>query len=256
MKKAILYTLVFLAMQAIAGGVVLGLAQLISPEWAAKEQITLQIVTLIVFSLATIFVFLHWKWAEVARSYVRSRPWTVLSWTVVAAVGVVIPSMWTQEILPELPNFVEDQMSQIMGNRMGYVAIGLLAPVTEEIVFRGAILRRLLETGGNRWAMIAISALLFAVAHLNPAQMPHAFVIGLLLGWMYCRTKSVVPAVAFHWANNTIAYALFRFYPDPTLKLTDILGSDRAVLMAVGFSLLILLPALYQLYLRMKPAKG
>jgi hypothetical protein len=100
--------------------------------------------------------------------------------------------------------------------------------------------------------MIAVSAALFALIHFNPAQMPHAFVIGLLLGWMYQRTGSLAPAIAFHWANNTVAYLLFRAYPDPSLRLIDLFsGQERAVLAAVGFSLLILLPAIYQLHLRM-----
>ena len=100
--------------------------------------------------------------------------------------------------------------------------------------------------------MIAVSAALFSLIHMNPAQMPHAFIIGLLLGWMFYRTGSIVPAVAFHWTNNTIAYILFKLYPDTDLRLVDILGTQRKVGAAVIFSLFILLPALYQLHLRMK----
>jgi hypothetical protein len=69
---------------------------------------------------------------------------------------------------------------------------------------------------------------------------------------MYERTGSIVPGVVFHWANNTIAFFLFRLYPDPDIRLTDILGSEQRVLMAVGCSLCILLPSIYQLYLHMK----
>jgi hypothetical protein len=100
--------------------------------------------------------------------------------------------------------------------------------------------------------MIALSALFFAIIHMNPAQMPHAFAMGLLLGWMYVRTGSIVPGVAFHWANNTVAYLLYRAYPSPDVKLVDILGDQTHVIMAVGFSLCILLPAIYQLAIRMK----
>jgi hypothetical protein len=42
------------------------------------------------------------------------------------------------------------------------------------------------------------------------------------------------------------------FYPDPDLKTTDFFGSQQAVLMAVAFSLCILIPSIYQLNLRMK----
>ena len=89
---------------------------------------------------------------------------------------------------------------------------------------------------------------------MNPAQMPHAFVIGLLLGWMYWRTGSILPGVAYHWANNSMAYILYNIYPNPDIKLIDVLGSQQHVLMAMGFSLLILLPAIFQLNIWMKRA--
>jgi membrane protease YdiL (CAAX protease family) len=88
---------------------------------------------------------------------------------------------------------------------------------------------------------------------MNPAQMPHAFLIGILLGWMYYRTDSIIPGVIYHWVNNSIAYLLFAFYPDPNIKMIDLFGgSQRTTVMAVAFSLCILLPAIYQLNLRMK----
>jgi membrane protease YdiL (CAAX protease family) len=127
-----------------------------------------------------------------------------------------------------------------------------LAPLAEELVFRGAVLRALLRWNSRHWVGISISALLFALIHMNPAQMPHAFLIGLLLGWMYYRTDSIVPGVVYHWVNNTVAYVLFNLYPDPDLTLMDLFGSQQRVLMALGFSLCIFLPALFQLNLRLK----
>ena len=157
---------------------------------------------------------------------------------------------------------MDNEFDMILSNRWGYLAIGLLAPLSEEIVLRGAVLRSLLEkpllTGRservNIWTAITISAFFFALIHMNPAQMPHAFVIGLLLGWMYWRTGSILPGVAYHWANNSMAYILYNIYPNPDLKLIDILGSEQRVLMALGFSLLILVPAIYQLNMWMKRA--
>jgi membrane protease YdiL (CAAX protease family) len=87
---------------------------------------------------------------------------------------------------------------------------------------------------------------------MNPAQLPHTFLVGLLLGWMYYRTDSIVPGVVFHWVNNTVAYVLYNIYPNPDMTLADLFGSQQHVLMAVGFSLCILIPALFQLNLNMK----
>lgn len=263
MKKALLYTFVFLVIQIVAVNIVAAVFSLIVKENIGQYSTTIQIVSMALFSLSAIVLFLWMKWAVVSRSYMRSRPWMVLFWSTLAAVGCLVPSLLFQELLPEWPAAIEQyvreaevQTIQVLGTQGGYIVICLLAPVAEELVFRGAILRALLAwKPERRWLMIAISAMIFAVVHLNPDQMPHAFFAGLLLGWMYMRTGSVVPGVAFHLVNNTMSYVLVRLYPAPDVRLVDILGGrEQSVWMALLFSLLILLPSLYQLHVWMKPA--
>lgn len=262
MKKAIIYLIEFIAIQLIVGFIVTLVWQLITKS---EDKTTgMLITTTVATGVVSIVIFLLTRWAEVSPNWIRTRPWLVLIWSVIAAMGALIPSAWLQEQMPELPNFVENEFDMILTNRWGYLAIGLLAPLSEEIVLRGAVLRSLLSKPlfANRserfniWTAISISALFFALIHFNPAQMPHAFVIGLLLGWMYWRTGSILPGVAYHWANNSIAYIIYNIYPDPDMKLIDVFkGSELHVLMAVGFSMLILLPAIYQLHLWMRRAE-
>jgi hypothetical protein len=259
MKKAIIYLIEFIAIQLIVGFIVTMVWQLVTKS---KDTTTAMIITTTVATgVVTILVFLLTRWAEVSPNWIRTRPWLVLAWSVIAAMGALIPSIWLQEQMPELPNWLGNEFDMILTDRWGYLAIGLLAPLSEEIVLRGAVLRSLLSKpllAGrservNAWTAIAISAVFFALVHFNPAQMPHAFMIGLLLGWMYWRTGSILPGVAYHWANNSIAYILYNIYPNPDIKLIDIFkGSEQHVLMAVGFSLLILIPAIYQLHLWMR----
>ena len=255
MKKAISYLLIFLGIQIIGGAIISAVWPLItkSPDKTPAMLIT----TTVVVSMIVIIVFLWTRWTEVSPKWLRTRPWTVLIWSVVAALGLIIPSAWVQEMMPELPNWAETEFDMILGNRWGYVTIGLLAPLSEEIVMRGAILKELLKSEKlSPWGAIAISALFFSLIHMNPAQMPHAFVIGLLLGWMYWRTGSILPGVAYHWANNSVAYVIYNIYPDPDIKLIDIFkGSETHVILAVVFSLLIVLPAIYQLHLWMRRAE-
>ena len=254
MKKAISYLLIFIGIQIVCGGIVEQVWKLITgiSDITTERLITVTAVT----SMITIVVFLLTRWAEVSPRWLRTRSWGVLCWSVVASLGAIIPSAWIQELMPDLPNLVEQEFDMILQNRWGYLSIGLLAPLSEEIVFRGAILKSLLKNSSLPvWGSIALSAFLFALIHMNPAQMPHAFVIGLLLGWMYQRTGSILPGMAYHWANNSAAYALYNIYPNPDIKLIDIFGDATHVWLAVGFSLLILLPALFQLHIRMKQAE-
>ena len=260
MKKALSYTVIFLGIQMFASGVVtlasryIGDGTWLSPSYAV-------IVTLVLFAVISALVFIRFRWATPTRDYLLSRPWLVVTWSVLAAIGSVPVSMFCQEHMPELPNFVEEDMMNVVFTPGGYFVMCILAPLIEELVFRGAVLRSLLSSttlkkslspNAHHWTMIVISALLFSVSHLNPAQMIHAFAIGLLLGWMYYRTNSIVPGVVFHCVNNTTAFLFIRFYSNSDIRLIDIFGSEQHVYYALFFSLLILLPSLYQLHHLMK----
>ena len=179
MKKALFYVVMFLFIQVVVTSL-FSLANSLLGQ--SKLSTGMYIASLSLFSLVVIVVFAWCRWTPVNRKYMRSRPWVVLIWSALAALGAILPSLWLQDVLPELPNFIEDEFEDILSNRWGYFAVGLFAPIAEEFVFRGAALRALLNGTRKPWVAIILSALLFSLAHLNPAQMLHAFLVGLLLG--------------------------------------------------------------------------
>jgi membrane protease YdiL (CAAX protease family) len=249
MKNAIVYTIVFAGIEILVGSLVLLAYQLLKGTGTELDAMGV-IISSGLAGVVTIAVFLAAKWAVVSRHWIRTRPWTVLFWCVIATLGSLIPSSWLQELMPELPNTAEKAFDLVLKDRWGYFIVGLLAPLSEELVFRGAILRELLKWKENPWIGIVISAMLFSLVHMNPVQMPHAFLIGILLGWLYYRTDSIIPGVVWHWVNNTIAYVVYNL-TNTDETLLEFFGSQQRVLMAVGFSLMIFLPALYQLNLRL-----
>jgi membrane protease YdiL (CAAX protease family) len=249
MKNAIVYTIVFAGIEILVGSLVLLAYQLLKGTGTELDAMGV-IISSGLAGVVTIAVFLAAKWAVVSRHWIRTRPWTVLFWCVIATLGSLIPSSWLQELMPELPNTAEKAFDLVLKDRWGYFIVGLLAPLSEELVFRGAILRELLKWKENPWIGIIISAMLFSLVHMNPVQMPHAFLVGILLGWLYYRTNSIIPGVTWHWVNNTIAYVMYNL-TNPDETLLEYFGSQQRVLMAVGFSLMIFLPALYQLNQRL-----
>ena len=249
MKNAIVYTIVFAGIEILVGSLVLLAYQLLMGTGTELDAMGV-IISSGLAGVVTIAVFLAAKWAVVSRHWIRTRPWTVLFWCVIATLGSLIPSSWLQELMPELPNTAEKAFDLVLKDRWGYFIVGLLAPLSEELVFRGAILRELLKWKENPWIGIFISAMLFSLVHMNPVQMPHAFLVGILLGWLYYRTDSIIPGVIWHWVNNTIAYVMYNL-TNPDETLLEYFGSQQRVLMAVGFSLMIFLPALYQLNQRL-----
>lgn len=101
---------------------------------------------------------------------------------------------WFAELMADL--FVaEDRFGSL------FFTVVLVAPVTEELLFRGIILRGLL--GRFRpWTAIVLSATLFAFMHMNPWQLIPPFALGLMFGWFYLRTGSLWPCIAGHALNN------------------------------------------------------
>lgn len=85
------------------------------------------------------------------------------------------------------------------------IALVVMAPVTEELFFRGLVLRgfRLRYPRGKA---IVLSALLFAIAHLTPNQLLSAFAIGLFLGWIVFETESLWLALFTHAVANGVAW--------------------------------------------------
>lgn len=214
----------------------------------------------VIGSALTIALFVWRKWVVLSRTYLRSNPWFTLLWVVFLGLGSILPLQWIYEQLDiSLSMEMEEMFKSIMGNRWGYLALGILAPLAEEMVFRGAILRTLLNYFNGRmyWVPIIVSALLFGLVHGNMAQLLNAFLIGILLGWMYYRTESIVPGIVLHWVNNTVAYTMYKLMPQMNDgKLIDFFhGNNRLMYMGLACSLLVFIPSLYQLYVRLRKAK-
>ena len=174
--------------------------------------------------------------------------------------GTIIPLGFIYEQIGiEMDENTEQIFASLMKEPWGYVAIGILAPFAEEVVFRGAVLRTLLGlmSKKNHWVAIMISAAIFGLVHANVAQFVNALLLGLLLGWMYYRTKSLVPGILLHWVNNTMAYVLSNIMPQSDGKLIDLFhGDEKTMYYAIGFSLCIMIPSFIQLVIRLKRVKA
>lgn len=78
-----------------------------------------------------------------------------------------------------------------------------LPAICEELMFRGLILRKLLPFGKH--GAIFISALLFGLVHIDPPRIIFATVFGLLVGYCYEYTGSLVMPMIIHFINNAIS---------------------------------------------------
>jgi len=88
---------------------------------------------------------------------------------------------------------------------LAFLTIVVLAPLLEELLFRGIILDGYLKNY-SPVNSILISAFLFALIHGNLAQGIGAFVMGIVMGLLYWRTKSLLLCIALHFTNNLTAF--------------------------------------------------
>lgn len=86
---------------------------------------------------------------------------------------------------------------------MMFFLAAFLAPVAEELIFRGFLYKALAPYGG-KW-FILTSALLFALFHVNLTQIPFAFVLGLFLAFVMYRTGNVLIPILLHFITNFVS---------------------------------------------------
>ncbi len=86
------------------------------------------------------------------------------------------------------------------------IYILLLAPVAEEIAFRGAVLT-MLRSRSNIVAALA-SAAVFSLYHMSLSQIPYTFVLGFFLALIALRSGGLLPCILVHIANNALTLAV------------------------------------------------
>ncbi len=125
-----------------------------------------------------------------------------------------IPLTLLDKYLPP-PFWFNEMFNRIFEGDYGWVGafmkVVVIAPVVEELIFRGLILQGF-RRNYNAFVAVFMSALLFALFHLNPWQFPATFVLGLLLGWIVVRTNSIILSIIGHSINNLLVLLYITYF--------------------------------------------
>lgn len=124
----------------------------------------------------------------------------------IATVAVAFVADSFNSLLPPVPEWFEKAMEQLMNAPIWItlISVSIFAPLFEEWLCRGIVLRGLLQKSSPA-AAITVSALFFALLHMNPWQALPAFLLGLLFGYVYYKTGSLKLTMLMHCVNNTMA---------------------------------------------------
>jgi membrane protease YdiL (CAAX protease family) len=123
---------------------------------------------------------------------------------------------------------------------ISFISGCVLAPVLEEMLFRGIILRSFLRRY-SRTKAILLSSLLFGAAHMNLYQLATAFAIGIVAGWLYERCRSLWPCILLHAAYNGFVTFSYSAIVDAGGSAVTGIGVAFAAAIAGGLLLLRLL---------------
>lgn len=118
----------------------------------------------------------------------------------------------------------------------------IIAPFIEEMLFRGIILRGFLMNYSINHSII-LSALLFAVFHLTIIQLPVAFIMGCLFGWLYVRTGSLWSSILAHFLYNTCVMIVGSIYFMPN-NLESLESSLTPEFNALGITIIAILSSI------------
>ena len=134
----------------------------------------------------------------VARFSRRGLNPVLLLWGVFFMLSTSVVLEPLLSLMPEVPN--------VYGRgAWAIVTVVVMAPLFEEVIFRGV----LLESTRVRYGVVAawlLSSAIFGIVHVHPTVVVNAFVMGLVLAFIYLRTDSLWSAIILHAINNGIAY--------------------------------------------------
>ncbi|MEJ7591435.1 MAG: ABC transporter permease subunit/CPBP intramembrane protease [Planctomycetaceae bacterium] len=112
------------------------------------------------------------------------------------------------QVFPELPESARHVMELMKtGERPTWLLLLVFAvtpAICEELAFRGFILSGLAR-GGRLAIAVGISSVMFGIIHMIPQQAFNAALLGLVLGLLAIYSRSLFPAMAFHFCNNALA---------------------------------------------------
>lgn len=168
----------------------------------------------LLFGLALIiFVYFKKHYVKLSFGHIDRRlVWPAVGMAVLIASAFVLAEMSAitlfdlDHLFPEKTEFQHETLEHLFVGIAGILNGCVLAPIAEEIGFRGILLEGLLKSRCRPWLAIFISALVFALAHgFVVIKFVCTLLFGMIIGWLYCRTESIIPCILMHIGNNSLS---------------------------------------------------
>ena len=137
----------------------------------------------------------------------RRMLWPAVGMSVLVAVANLFVSFFVISML-DIYFFMEESESLNKSDPNLFLGIAgilhscIIVPIVEEIGFRGIFLAGLLKSRCRPWLAILITAIVFALFHMSFVKIISTLGFGIIIGWLYWRTGSIIPGIVIHIINN------------------------------------------------------
>ncbi len=170
---------------------------------------------------------------------------------------VIITSVVIEPLLNLFPmEYLEGLNDAIGTGGWAILTTIIAAPILEEVLFRGLVQQSLTEKLGG-WRGVLAAAAIFGIIHIIPQQVINAFFIGLILGYIYIKTQSLLPVILIHAINNAIAFIQMKIFGDEALMTTrQIINNDVVYWIVYGAACAIFVVAAINLWKRLRDIPG
>ncbi len=148
-----------------------------------------------------------WRPPQNEQAYVRAILFGVLT----CSLMLMVSGLLTQ-IFPQWANTQNVVSTVLQANSRWeifamFISVGVLAPLCEEILFRG-YLYHAVHVKFGKWVSLILTSFIFAAVHGQWFQLLPLFLAGVCLNWFYLRTESLIATVLMHSAWNTFSLFL------------------------------------------------
>lgn len=161
--------------------------------------------------------------SQILRMSRRGFNPTLILWGVVL---VFVTSTVIEPLLNIFPQGYLDLLASAVGTGgWAMLTAVVAAPLLEEILFRGIIQDSLVHRYGALRGVV-LAAAVFGIVHIIPQQVVNAFFVGLILGFIYLKTRSLVPVIIIHAINNALAFIFMTIFSSAKTGTRDLIGND------------------------------
>lgn len=178
-------------------------------------------LTVIATAISAVFsVFFYWllwgrkKTAEdqqyLKEKVIQAKPVVMIT---IVAVGTYFLAILIASVIEFVSPETMEQYNALMETALGgsgmlaFVAAVILAPINEECIFRGLILRNLKKYFSIP-VVIILQAVMFGIFHMNWVQGLYVLPIGVALGFVAAKSYSVLPCIYMHFVYNLMSFVL------------------------------------------------